>query len=651
MQVTIQNIYDFYNQHPEEIGQLLVDTRYGYKTIDYCDITSYDSDVYCVTLENGMSINTSPDHQLWINNKWTKVSQASVGDLCYHKAGKSPISYINKLDYKQDLYDLQVEEVHEFFANNFVSHNSTIIDAITYVLFGKAFRNINKPQLINSTNAKNMLVEIKFSTNNNKYLIRRGMKPNVFEIHQNGVLLNQSADSKDYQSIIEKTILKMNYKTFCQVVVLGSANFTPFMLLPAAQRRTFVEDLLDIQIFTTMNGLLKDRIAENKTQIIDCDMKIKLVESSLETNKKHREKASQDINSMILHKEEQISELNKDVQKHLNEIDAIKIKTSVIQKNIDESRPKNKKALDKAYNMRTVLTTKISNSDKSIVFFQENNTCPTCEQQITDSFKENKISDLKNSKVEKKTILKELEDKIVSLEDVQDRIVSWVEEVNDLSSSIDSTKSKIDFIVKTISSYKRDIDELTKNFINIIDDSELYSELDELRKRKETLVQQREIYNVGIVLLKDTGIKAKIIKQYIPIINQMINKYLDDMEFFCQFTIDETFEEKIKSRYRDDFTFESFSEGEKMRLNLAILFTWRELAKMRNSAATNLLILDEIMDSSLDSSGTEEFIKIIQSLTKKNNVFVISHKTDQIQERFENVIRFEKTKNFSKIVE
>jgi DNA repair ATPase RecN len=285
------------------------------------------------------------------------------------------------------------------------------------------------------------------------------------------------------------------------------------------------------------------------------------------------------------------------------------------------------------------------------LFFQENNTCPTCEQQITESFKENKISDLKNSKAEKTTILKELEDKILSLEDVQDKIVSWVEEVNDLSSSINATKSKIDFIVKTMSSYKKDIDELTKNSLTIIDDSELYSELDELRKRKETLVQQREIYNVGIILLKDGGIKAKIIKQYIPIINQMINKYLDDMEFFCQFTIDETFEEKIKSRYRDDFTFESFSEGEKMRLNLAILFTWRELAKMRNSAATNLLILDEIMDSSLDSSGTEEFIKIIQSLTKKNNVFVISHKTDQIQERFENVIRFEKTKNFSKVVE
>jgi len=531
------------------------------------------------------------------------------------------------------------------------SGKSTIIDAITFALFGKAFRNINKPQLINSTNAKNMLVEIEFSTNNNKYLIRRGMKPTVFEIHQNGILLNQSADSKDYQSIIEKTILKMNYKTFCQVVVLGSANFTPFMLLPAAQRRAFVEDLLDIQIFTTMNGLLKDRIAENKTEIVNCDMNIKLVESSIETNRKHREKASQDINSMILHKEEQMSELNNEVQKYLDEMDDVKNKTLLIQRKIDESRPKNKKALDKAYSMRTVLTTKVNNSDKSILFFQENNNCPTCEQQITDTFKENKIADLKNSKAEKETILKELEDKIVSLESMQDKIMSWVEEATALSSSINATKSKIDLIVKTMSSYKKDIDDLTKNSVAIIDDTELYSELDELRKKKETLVQQREIYNVGVILLKDGGIKAKIIKQYIPIINQMINKYLDDMEFFCQFTIDETFEEKIKSRYRDDFTFESFSEGEKMRLNLAILFTWRELAKIRNSAATNLLILDEIMDSSLDSSGTEEFIKIIQSLTKKNNVFVISHKTDQIQERFENVIRFEKTKNFSKIVE
>ena len=531
------------------------------------------------------------------------------------------------------------------------SGKSTLIDAITYCLFGKAFRNINKPQLINSVTGKNMLVEIHFSVNNDSYVVKRGMKPNVFEIYQNQTLINQSAENKDYQSILEKTIIKMNYKSFCQVVVLGSANFTPFMLLPAAQRRAFVEDLLDIQMFSVMNNLLKEKVIENKGLLIDCDTQIKLTENTLETNKKNREEANKNIESIIQTKNESISNIESENEKDKQQLKTIEDDIAELQNTISNSKPKVLSALDKVYKSRTLLDSKIQQAKKTMSFFEDNSSCPMCEQEITNTFKENKISSIKIKREEQSVLLEQLNEKIKTLETKQDKIVSLVSDLQKLNSVRVELSSKISFNEKTVKSFRKDIDDLMRKQISIVDDADLLSKLKEYHTTKQKLLEQKEIYNVGLVLLKDGGIKAKIIKQYIPIINSMINNYLDQMEFFCQFTMDETFEEKIKSRYRDDFSFESFSEGEKMRLNLAILFTWRELAKMRNSAATNLLILDEIMDSSLDSNGTDEFIKIIHTLTKNNNVFVISHKTDQILDRFDGVIRFEKRKNFSYITE
>ena len=531
------------------------------------------------------------------------------------------------------------------------SGKSTLIDAITYCLFGKAFRNINKPQLINSVTGKNMLVEIHFSVNNDSYVVKRGMKPNVFEIYQNQTLINQSAENKDYQSILEKTIIKMNYKSFCQVVVLGSANFTPFMLLPAAQRRAFVEDLLDIQMFSVMNNLLKEKVIENKELLIDCDTQIKLTENTLETNKKNREEANKNIESIIQTKNESISNIESENEKDKQQLKTIEDDITELQNTISNSKPKVLSALDKVYKSRTLLDSKIQQAKETLSFFEDNSSCPMCEQEITNTFKESKIDSIKTKREEQSVLLEQLNEKIKTLETKQDKIVSLVSDLQKLNSVRVELSSKISFNEKTVKSFRKDIDDLMRKQISIVDDADLLSKLKEYHTTKQKLLEQKEIYNVGLVLLKDGGIKAKIIKQYIPIINDMINNYLDQMEFFCQFTMDETFEEKIKSRYRDNFSFESFSEGEKMRLNLAILFTWRELAKMRNSAATNLLILDEIMDSSLDSNGTDEFIKIIHTLTKNNNVFVISHKTDQILDRFDGVIRFEKRKNFSYITE
>lgn len=531
------------------------------------------------------------------------------------------------------------------------SGKSTLIDAITYCLFGKAFRNINKPQLINSVTGKNMLVEIHFSVNNDSYVVKRGMKPNIFEIYQNQTLINQSAENKDYQSILEKTIIKMNYKSFCQVVVLGSANFTPFMLLPAAQRRAFVEDLLDIQMFSVMNNLLKEKVIENKELLIDCDTQIKLTENTLETNKKNREEANKNIESIIQTKNESISNIESENEKDKQQLKTIEDDIAELQNTISNSKPKVMSALDKVYKSRTLLDSKIQQAKKTLSFFEDNSSCPMCEQEITNTFKESKIDSIKTKREEQSVLLEQLNEKIKTLETKQDKIVSLVSDLQKLNSVRVELSSKISFNEKTVKSFRKDIDDLMRKQISIVDDADLLSKLKEYHTTKQKLLEQKEIYNVGLVLLKDGGIKAKIIKQYVPIINSMINNYLDQMEFFCQFTMDETFEEKIKSRYRDNFSFESFSEGEKMRLNLAILFTWRELAKMRNSAATNLLILDEIMDSSLDSNGTDEFIKIIHTLTKNNNVFVISHKNDQILDRFDGVIRFEKRKNFSYITE
>ena len=385
--------------------------------------------------------------------------------------------------------------------------------------------------------------------------------------------------------------------------------------------------------------------------LIDCDTQIKLTENTLETNKKNREEANKNIESIIQTKNESISKIESENEKDKQQLKTIEDDIAELQNTISKSKPKVLSALDKVYKSRTLLDSKIQQAKKTLSFFEDNSSCPMCEQEITNTFKESKIDSIKTKREEQSVLLEQLNEKIKTIETKQEKIVSLVSDLQKLNSARVGLSSEISFNEKTVKSFRKDIDDLMRKQISIVDDADLLSKLKEYHTTKQKLLEQREIYNVGLVLLKDGGIKAKIIKQYIPIINSMINNYLDQMEFFCQFTMDETFEEKIKSRYRDDFSFESFSEGEKMRLNLAILFTWRELAKMRNSAATNLLILDEIMDSSLDSNGTDEFIKIIHTLTKNNNVFVISHKTDQILDRFDGVIRFEKRKNFSYITE
>lgn len=530
------------------------------------------------------------------------------------------------------------------------SGKSTMMDAICYALFNKPFRKINKPQLINSVTNKNMLVEIELTANNKQYLIRRGLKPTVFEIYQDGNLINQSADQRDYQQVIEQNILKFNYKTFCQIVILGSANFTPFMQLPAAQRRQIIEDLLDIQVFSTMNILLKDRIATNKDQLNDVNNQINLTSKLIELNNQHANRLKEDNDQAIAIKRQQIERHladNVNIQKLL---DSKQLKLNSLSSKVSDARQSVEQKIDKTTSIQVKYNRVIANANKRIEFYSNSSECSTCNQPITEQFKDKQILSSEQDKVVAQDKLDQLTIILNQLHEKIAKINQSVQKVNELVTDIAKLNTDINTNNVMIRSLSEQIQQLSTIESNSVDNSQYYSQIEQLSNQRQTLSDNRELLNVASVLLKDSGIKTQIIKQYIPIINKLINKYLDHLEFFCQFTIDENFQESIKSRYRDEFTYDSFSQGEKMRIDLSLMFAWREIAAIRNSASINLLVLDEVMDSSLDSSGTDEFIKIIQQLTGNNNVFIISHKQDQIFDKFDHVINVQKIKNFSKIV-
>ena len=527
---------------------------------------------------------------------------------------------------------------------------STILDALSFALFGKPFRKINKPQLLNTITKKDLLVEIEFSISSNEYKIVRGIKPTVFEVYQNGKLLNQSAEMKDYQEILEKQILKLNMKSFSQVVVLGSATFQPFMQLPGGQRREIIEDLLDLQIFTTMNLLLKERIADNTIELTDVNTdqkvvmeKIKIIKEQLLEKQNNNEKLVVEKVNIIDDTMNKIKVLNDQSWDILMQIE--KLKESI------EDEPKISKRINQLSQLRHKIEAKRAMLDKDINFFKKHENCPTCTQNISSEFRESTMAS-KNNEIENIDIA--LKDLIEQYDETNTRLNEMIEvhaNVQTLQIKNIKLQSNIDSLLKYLEQLEKEI----KN-INVYQEADeedkmmiLEAELNSVAVRYNDIMDQKQIYTAAAMLLKDGGIKARIIKQYVPVINKLINKYLSAMDFFVQFDLDEEFNESIKSRFRDEFSYASFSEGEKMRINLAILFTWRAVAKLRNSVSTNLLIMDEVFDSSLDSNGTEEFLKILNNLTPDTNTFIISHKTDQLYDKFTNVIKFEKHKNFSKV--
>lgn len=531
---------------------------------------------------------------------------------------------------------------------------STFLDALSFVLYGKPFRKINKPQLINSINKKDLRVEVCFHINNSIYVIKRGMKPNLFEIWQNGALINQDADSRDYQEYLEKHILKLNHKSFSQIVVLGSSTFVPFMQLPATTRREVIEDLLDLQIFSIMNNLLKERIAENEHELRDCDYNLKLLEEKITLIKQHIEVLEANNKKKIDDNIIKITNNSAEIKNLQANADNLSLQIKELSKAVAELN-KLKTKFEKYKTLSVQINSKLTDYKTEINFFESHNNCPTCKQDINDEFKCTTIA----SREEK---IKEAKDGLEKLIDEKSKIEIKIEEINTAQLEIQKLQSLVSekqWQINTLNSSNQQLSNENKALQEATNkDTKESQQLETFEKDKETSTLKKinlvnEKNNLGIIsfILKDTGIKTRIIRQYIPIMNKLINKYLAAMDFFVQFELDENFNESIKSRFRDEFSYESFSEGEKMRIDLALLFTWRAVAKIRNSASTNLLIMDEVFDSSLDSSGTDEFMKILNDLTSDTNVYIISHKGDQLFDKFNNIIKFEKHKSFSRIAE
>ena len=532
------------------------------------------------------------------------------------------------------------------------SGKSTILDALTFVLFGKAFRNINKSQLVNTINEKRLLVTIDFSIGNKEFTVRRGVKPNVFEVLQDGKMLDQLANNRDYQEYLEKVILKLNYKSFTQIVVLGSSTFEPFMQLKQSDRRTIVEDLLDIQIFSSMNTLLKVKNSELKTTISDNENKRDLNVSKTKMQKNYIERLTKDNQSDVLKKQTDISTFEdqktfavESLTTYHNEIETLSSKL------ISEDSVQTKNS--EFTNLQNQIEVKLKQDQKEVKFYEKNSTCSTCKQLIDDEFKKEKITSLSTSIEEKEQGLGKISTEIGQLKIQIEKFRNIGRQISEKNSQLAVTKSKIESLDINIERAKKDIDELKNK--KELDNSELNvlqlleSELVELKNNYEEQCNTKQLYGYAHELLRDSGIKTKIIRQYVPIINKYVNKYLNELEFLINFSIDENFNETIRSQYRDEFSYSSFSEGEKMRIDLALLFTWRMVAKLKNSVNTNLLVLDEVFDSSLDADGTEAFLKILNSLDEKTNVFVISHKGEILYDKFRSTIKFIKEKQFSKI--
>ena len=531
------------------------------------------------------------------------------------------------------------------------SGKSTMLDALCFALFGKPFRKINKPQLANSINEKNCLVEVNFRIGSNSYRVLRGIKPAKFEIYYNDTLLDQTAAVKDYQEHLEKNILKLNYTSFTQVVILGSSTFIPFMQLSAQARREVIEDLLDIKIFSVMNVLLKTRIQENKETLNDLKYQLQMAQEKRALQQKHmKELRSQN--------EERVNEINAEIEKSKTQLGLLVLEKTGILKRIEENeeiqRSKYKGVLKKFSDLEKYqgqIQTKQNKLMKDREFYLENADCLSCGQSLPEDFRNNKLETLQESISDYGVNLSKLETELEKTSLLKGELKVLEEEY----SSLVEKKFSCDKDIDSHHSYMRKLEKQLSNVSNV-DMTTTIEELKvterkiiEVEKQREEAVKQRELYTVAAELLKDKGIKTQIVKQYVPVMNKLINKYLAKMEFFVNFELDENFNEVIKSRHRDVFSYASFSEGEKARLDLALLLTWRSIAKMKNSSHTNLLILDEVFDGSLDNVGIESLMEILNE-TQNTNIFIISHKGESLQDKMRSIIRFEKWKNFSRMV-
>jgi DNA repair exonuclease SbcCD ATPase subunit len=569
------------------------------------------------------------------------------------KSGIELVSSIEELSTSSNMYDITVDsEDHRFYSGNILSHNSTLIEVLTFVLYGKTFRKINKSSLLNSINKSELVTEVLFYDGSIKYKVIRGIKPNIFEIYKNDVLISQDAKTKDYQEYLEKYILKTSYKSFTQVVILGSARYTPFMQLSAPDRRAIIEDLLDIQIFSNMNVVAKTKLSEIKESIQHCKYNIDLIKNQIELQKFNIAESKKSSDIIIVNKKEilrtNLSDIaNTETAIQLVQNNNIELVNQISDKASVESKQFKYIAID---NKIDVNISKLTEENK---FYEFHDDCPTCKQSIDLNFKDSiilsnntKLKEFQEGKLKLKSELDTVKNKLIEISSINNVISNNNIEIAKLTSTISSIKKYLKVVAK-------ELEDLQSNNSSIEDDNSKLQELSEslaiYLKEYEDIITEKSYYDFISLMLKDGGIKTNIIKQYLPILNKYINEYLKQLNFFVNFNINENFEEIIKSRHRDEFVYSNFSEGEKMRLDLAILFSFRQLAKIKNSVNMNLLILDEIMDSSLDEDGNNTFMELINTVDKQTNIFVISHNTEQNFDKFETQFLVEKVKNFSKI--
>ena len=529
---------------------------------------------------------------------------------------------------------------------------STVLDALTFSLYGKPFRKINKPQLPNSVNEKDCRVEVEFSVNGVEWKVVRGIKPNLFEIYRNDKPLDQDAAALDQQKWLEKNVLKMNYKSFTQIVILGSSTFVPFMQLSAQNRRDVIEDLLDIKIFSSMGIVIKEKIRNLKEDLKVLELKKETLNDKVQMQKDFIEELENRGKENIKEKEDKIQGLLNEENDLINANEGINWEVQSVEQRLEVLTGATEK-LRKLGNLKGKISNKVSTITKEHKFFTENTVCPTCNQDIEETFRINRITDAQNKAKELQSGYKELEDAINKEEERERQFTALSKEITNLNNDISKNNARIAGCQRQVRDLESEIQRITDQLANRnVEDDKLTSFKENLKTTYDELATKKDTisyYDFSYSLLKDGGVKSKIIKKYLPLINQQVNRYLQMMDFYINFTLDEEFNETVQSPIHDNFSYSSFSEGEKMRIDLALLFTWREVARMKNSVNTNLLIMDEVFDSSLDGFGTQEFIKIIRYVIQDANVFVISHKTG-LEDRFESVLTFEKVKGFSNLV-
>lgn len=648
--VTIGQIYDLFHADQSVIGTIFVQTRFGYRMIEACDITAYDSEVIEVVTQNGDTIRTSPDHLLYTGQYWTRVRDLKVGDHVAMIDGTFGVTTINRLPNRANLFDIQVAQVHEYYGNRFVSHNSSILNALSFGLYGKSFSGISKGKLVNSINGKQLEVQVEFTSDHDRYKVVRGIKPAIFQIYKNDKLINEESNSRDYQAILESQILRMSFKTFIQTVVIGTASFTPFMELSAVDRRVIVEDLLGVGILTTMNSLLKEKIAANQQSQIDNRYKIDAIKVQIISDNqviKTLKNSHKNTVEQLIDQKNSINEKIETINKEIDKINQQLAKLSPANQKYDTIRANREKIVNQITEAKTLIR-QLSN-EKSFVISHDS--CPTCKQKIDQQYRQSIISKADDQLATHKQTIDKLQAKLESITDKQNKLLVILDRITQLNRQVTENNVSITMLNNQVIEIDNRLNQHEDKSLIAEKELDIRRKIDQakvLLESKETLLNEKQIYDQSANLLRDSGIKTAVVNQYLPIINQMINKYLADMDFYLSFELDSQFNETIKARGRDDLTYQNLSQGEKRRLDMAIIFTWRYIAQLRNSCTCQNIFVDEILDSSLDGQGVDSIMQLFRSFTD-SHVVVISHRESIQDLEFDKVVSIEKRDQFSTI--